>query len=158
MTESINLSTLGVQFGYAVEATIGTRPTSDFKFISEVTSIPSLNPTPESLDCTTLAETEYKVYIDGLKDIGGALTIGANLTQSLLEKWDTLMAEYKTAKIAGKRVWWAVVVPGLDKAVMFAGNPAAQGLPAIEVNGVLQTEIFVTPTNAPGWYDKPTLT
>ena len=78
---AINLSTAGVQLLYAVEATKGTRPTSGYTRIKGIKSTPSLNPSPETLETTTLDETEYKTYIDGLKDLGGALEFTFNLTE-----------------------------------------------------------------------------
>jgi hypothetical protein len=35
--------------------------------------MPSFNPAPNTIDSTTLAETEYMTYVKGLKDLGGAL-------------------------------------------------------------------------------------
>ena len=79
----IALSTAGVTIGYAVEETVGERPTTGYKNIPDVKSIPEMNPEPETLESTTLAETEYKTYIEGLKDLGGALSFTANLQLNL---------------------------------------------------------------------------
>ena len=78
----IQLSTAGVTLLYAAEATAGTRPTTGYEKISEIKSIPELNPEPDNLETTTLEETERKTYVPGLKDIGGALSFTANLTEA----------------------------------------------------------------------------
>ena len=83
----IDLSTAGVTVGYAVEATAGTRPTTGYKAILGIKSIPEINSQPETLDTTTLAATEYKTSINGLKDLGGALAFGANLTEASHTQW-----------------------------------------------------------------------
>ena len=152
----IALSTAGVTVGYAVEATAGTRPTTGYTEIPDIKEVPEMNPEPETLESTTLAATEYKTYIEGLKDLGGALSFLANFTTELEEVWDELVTEYKTAQAAGKSVWFEVKHPGLEKAVFFTGQPSAMGLPAMSVNAILETNLYITPTNAPVWETKTT--
>ena len=81
----IDLSTAGVTLKYAVETTAGTRPITGYTKFSGLKSTPSLNPQPEAIDATTLDETEYKVYVEGLKDLGGSLEFGFNMTQELVD-------------------------------------------------------------------------
>lgn len=151
---AINLSTIGVRLYYGVESTAGTRPTSGYTRIYGIKSTPSMNPAPDTIETTTLDELEYKTYVDGLKDLGGALEFTFNLTQELIERWDTLMTAYETAKAANKSMWFAIVVPGLTKAFYFAGNPSAMGLPETSVNTVLEITNYITPTSAPIKADK----
>lgn len=153
---AINLSTAGIQLLYAVETTAGTRPTTGYTRIYGAKSTPSLNPSPETLETTTLDETEYKTYIDGLKDLGGALEFTFNLTQDLIDSWDALMSAYETAKAAGKATWFTIVVPGLSESFYFTGNPSNMGLPETSVSSVLEITNYITPTNAPEKYAKPT--
>lgn len=153
---AINLSTAGVQLLYAVEETAGTRPTTGYTRIKGIKSTPSLNPSPESLETTTLDETEYKTYIDGLKDIGGAIEFTFNLTEELVTTWDALMTAYEAAKTSNKATWFTIVVPGLTKSFYFTGNPSAMGLPETSVSSVLEITNYITPTNAPEKFAKPT--
>lgn len=150
----IALSTAGVTVGYAVESTAGARPTTGYKVIPDIKEVPEMNPEPETLESTTLAETEYKTYIEGLKDLGGALSFLANFTTELETAWDELVEAYKTAKTAKKSVWFEVKHPGLEKSVFFSGQPSAMGLPAMSVNAILETNLYITPTNAPAWETK----
>ena len=155
MPNPIDLTTAGVHLKYAVETTAGTRPTSGYTDIPGVKSTPSLNPAPEALDATTLNETTYMVYVQGLKDLGGSLEFNFNLTQAFLDVWETLMTAAATAKAANKSVWFYIDIPGLTKGVFFKGDPADTGLPAMEVNSVLETTAYITPTGEPTWEAKP---
>lgn len=152
----IAISTAGVTFGYAVEETKGTRPTTGYTIIPEIKEIPEMNPEPETLETTTLAETEFKTYIEGLKDLGGALSFLANYTNDLETVWAELVEAYKTAIAAGKETWFEVKHPKLEKSVFFTGQPSAMGLPGMSVNAVLETNLYITPTNAPTWETKST--
>lgn len=153
---AINLSTAGVELQYAVETTAGTRPTTGYTRIKGIKSTPSLNPSPDALETTTLDELEYKTYIDGLKDIGGAIEFTFNLTEELMTAWDTLMEAFAAGKAAGKATWFTIIIPGLTNSFYFTGNPSAMGLPETSVNSVLEITNYITPTNAPEKFAKPT--
>lgn len=145
----IALSTAGVTVGYAVETVKGTRPVSGYKLIPDIKEVPEMNPEPETLETTTLAETEYKTYIEGLKDLGGALAFNANYTTEVETKWGELVEAYKTAINSGLATWFEIKHPKLDKSVFFTGQPSAMGLPAMSVNSVMETSLYITPTSAP---------
>lgn len=155
---AINLSTAGIHLKYAVEETAGTRPTAaaDYTDLKGVKSTPNLNPSPDTLETTTLNETEYKTYIDGLKDLGGALEFTFNLTQELVTLWDALMTAYATGKAAGKATWFLIDIPGLTNGIYFPGNPSDMGIPETTVNSVLEITNYITPTGAPTRAAKPT--
>lgn len=153
---AINLSTAGIALKYAVEATKGTRPTTGYTRIYGAKSTPSLNPAPDTLETTTLDETEFKTYIDGLKDLGGALEFTFNLTEDLITAWDALMTAYETAKAEQKATWFVIEIPGLTNAFYFTGNPSDMGLPETSVNSVLEITNYITPTGAPVKATKPT--
>ena len=153
---SERFSTAGMWLGYAAEATAGTRPTSGYTKIPEVKSMPSFNPAPETIESTTLEETEYKTYVKGLKDLSGALEYNANMTDDLVTAWETLLSAAETAWAAGKKVWFVVVHPHLAKAVYFTGDPSSIGLNEAAVGGMAETTLYITPTGAPVMEAKPT--
>lgn len=153
----IQLSTAGVTLHYAAETTAGQRPTSGYSKISEVKSIPELNPEPDNLETTTLEETEWKTYIPGLKDIGGALSFTANLTEKSMEEWESVVEAYNTAAKNNLATWFCIIIPGLTKALYFTGQPSPMGMPGMEVSAVLETNLYITPTGAPQWQAKPTV-
>ena len=156
MNNRIDLSTIGVQLHYCVETTSGERPTTGYTRIYGVKSTPSLNPSPDALETTTLDELEYKTYVDGLKDLGGALEFTFNLTEDLVTKWEALMTAYTAGKADNKRTWFCILVPGLTNAFYFPGNPSAMGLPETAVNSVLEITNYITPVGAPVKAAKPT--
>lgn len=152
----IQLSTAGVTLWYAPEETAGTRPATGYTQISEIKSIPELNPEPDNLETTTLEETEWRTYIPGLKDIGGALSFTANLTEVSMTEWEGVVEAYDTAAEENLALWFCIIVPGLTKALFFTGQPSPMGMPAIEVSAVLEVNLYITPTGAPEWQTKPT--
>lgn len=155
---AINLSTAGIHLYYAVESTKGTRPTakSAYTDLVGVKNIPSMNPAPETLETTDLNQTEYKTYIDGLKDLGEALKFTFNLTQELVTMWSTLMEAYEAGKVAEKATWFLIDIPGLTNGLYFTGNPSNMGTPEAAVNSVLEITNYITPTGAPVNAAKPT--
>ena len=154
---AINLSTAGIHLYYGVEKTAGTRPTtkSDYTDLVGVKSIPSMNPAPETLETTDLNQTEYKTYIDGLKDLGGALEFTFNLTQDLVTMWGELMEAFEAAKATNKATWFLIDIPGLEEGLYFPGNPTSMGIPEAAVSSVLEITNYITPTGAPITAAKP---
>lgn len=153
---SERFSTAGMWLGWCAESTAGTRPTSGYTVIPEVKSMPSFNPSPETIQSTTLLETEYHTYVKGLKDLGGALEYGANLTDDLVTAWEALIDAFDAAVADGKKVWFVVVHPKLAKAVYYTGDPSTIGLNEATVGGMAETTLYITPTGAPVMEDKPT--
>jgi len=152
---STRYSTAGMILAYAVETSAGTRPTTGFVKVPEIKSMPSFNPAPETIESTTLEETEYKTFVPGLKDLGGSLEFGANLTEDLITAWGSCVSAF-SALTGGKAMWFAVVHPKLTKAVLFKGEPSPLGLNEASVNAMAETTLYVTPSSAPSWETKPT--
>lgn len=153
----IALTTAGVTFGYAVETTAGTRPTTGYTLIPDIKEIPELNPAPGTIETTVLSETGYKTYMEGLKDLGGSLAFKANYTEELQTVWATLVAAYETASADEKAVWFEIQHPSMEKSVFFVGQPSAMGMPAMAVNSVLETSLYIVPMSAPTWEAKSTV-
>lgn len=152
----IDLSTAGVSVQYAAETTAGTRPTTGYTALTGIKAIPDLNPEPGSLETTTLDELEWRTYIPGLKDPGGALAFTANNTEQFQTDWDEMVEAANTAAETNLSIWYAIVVPGLTKAFYFSGTPSPLGLSAVEVDSVLEIDGYITPTSVHGWDTKPT--
>lgn len=145
----IALSTIGIKVSYAVETTAGERPTTNYKHIPDLKSIPSINPAPNTADATTFDNLEYTSYVQLLKDIGGALEITANFTQELFEIWDAMVDEYETAIMDSKELWICFDIPGFDKSAFITVQPARMGIPEATANALLETTVFITPTGEP---------
>lgn len=153
---SQRFSTAGMRLYYAIESTAGTMPTSGLTKIPEVKSVPSFNPAPETIQSTTLEETEYHTYVEGLKDLGGALEFGANLTEDLITAWEACNTAHDSMDV-GKAMWFYVVHDNLSKAVAFQGDPSPLGLNESAVGAMLETTLYITPNSAPEWITKPTI-
>ena len=151
-------STAGMHLYYVVEASAGTRPTTGLTKIPEVKSIPSFNPAPETIDSTTLEETEYRTYVQGLKDLGGALEFGANITAELITAWASCVSAHDAIASTTKVMWFYVVHDQLDQCVAFEGDPSPMGLNESTVGGMLETTLYITPQSAPEWVAKPSIT
>lgn len=150
-------STAGMYLCYAVESTKGTMPTSGYTQIPEIKSMPSFNPAPETIESTTLLETEYKTYVAGLKDLNGSLEYTANLTADLISIWASCVSAHDTAAQTDKATWFAVVHPKLAQAIFFQGEPSPLGLNEASVGAMAETTLYITPNSAPQWAAKPTL-
>ena len=152
----IALSTIGIKVSYAVEATAGTRPTTGYKHIPDLKSIPSINPAPNTADATTFDNLEYTSYVQLLKDIGGALEISANFTQKLFEVWDGMVDAYEAGIKDGKETWICFDIPGFEKSAFVTVQPARMGIPEASANALLETTVFITPTGEPVFEADPT--
>lgn len=152
---SERFSTAGMWIGWAAESTKDTRPTSGYTKIPEVKSMPSFNPAPDTIESTTLEETEYRTYVKGLKDLGGALEYSANLTDDLMDAWDDLLDAFEDAVENEMHIWFVVVHPYLKNAVYFTGDPSTIGLNEASVGGMAETTLYITPTGAPIMDAKP---
>ena len=144
------LSTAGVLLKYCVETTKGTRPTVNYTQIPSIKAIPDFNPEPESLEVTDLSDTEWRRYIAGLKDPGGALSFTANLTTTFKTAWETMVSAYTTGASTDKATWFEIMVPNFGS-FYFAGIPSNLGMTAMDVNAVLEIEAYVTPNQIHGW-------
>lgn len=146
---ALELNTIHVAVKYAVEATKGTRPTTGYTVIPNVTSISEVTGQPDQLECTDLSD-EWKRFVDGVKDTGGNLTLGVNLTAAFKTAWETMVSAYETAKATDKATWFEIAVPNLAS-FYIAGNPQDLGLPSIEVNNVLAGNAYITINQIGGW-------
>ena len=146
------LSTAGILVKYAAETTAGTRPTTGYTSIPNITEISSLNPEPNTLEVTDLADTQWKRFIAGLKDVGGSVSLTANFTSAFKTAWEAVVTAYGTAASASpaKAMWFEIYVPGFAS-FYFAGKPAAMGFDGASVDSVFQGSVYITPNQIEGW-------
>lgn len=157
---AIAISTIGVKVSYAFETTAGTRPTSGYKIIPQIKSTPSFNAQPETIETTSFDNLTNKTYINGLKDLGGAMEFTANFTQELYNMWNNstsgVIKQYNTAKASGKGMWIAVDIPGLSDSAFLPVEPTELGMPELSVNSVAEVSVFFTPVGDTVWAEDPT--
>lgn len=148
-------STAGITLKYCVESTKGTMPTQNYTVIDGIKSTPDFNPEPSTLEVTDLSDKVWKRYIDGLRDVGGAVSFGANLTSDLKTAWETLVSASTTAYASGKATWFEIAIPNFDS-FYFTGKPSELGVSGFEVDSVAEIDVYVTPTSIHGWDDAST--
>lgn len=153
---SPRVSTAGMSLQYAAETTAGTRPTTGYTPIIEIKTTPATGSAPNTIDSTTLMETEFMTYVRALQDPGAAMEFTANLTDDLIDQWDDVITAYNAAVAENKQVWFAIVHPKIKKAFYFAGEPTPLGMNEASVNGMLETTLYIVRGETPGLQDKPT--
>ena len=156
---AIAISSIGAKVSFAFETEAGTRPDTGYTKLPGIKEIPEMNPTPDTLETTSMDNLEYRTYIDGLKDLGGALAFTANFTQELYNLYNDpttgIIKKWDEAKLAGKAMWLCIDINGLDKSCYLSVTPSKLGMPAASVNSVLEVSLYFTPAGEPLWDADP---
>lgn len=143
------LSTLGVLFGYAVEATAGTKPAA-FTQIERCNAIGGINLTPEAIDSSAL-EDDITRYIKGRMDHGGSWTVTFNLTNDTMTQIEAMQTAYGELT-GGKKMWATVYIPDMTKAFFAVVQPpTAIPLPETGQNELLTIELEFILEEIKGW-------
>lgn len=137
------ISSLGITFGYGVETTAGTKPTT-FKQLTRINSIGGITIENEQIDASAL-EDYVSRYIQGRGDTGGAFPVGVNYTPETVEEWADVISEYKTAHESGLRMWFQTIIPGFDDGDFVVAQPPTK-IPSPEKgqNSLLVAEMNLT--------------
>ena len=143
-------SNAGIKVKYAVETTAGTRPTTGYTVIPGIKGTPDFNPAPSTLDVTDLSDTEFRRYIAGLKDTGGASSFRANITTAFKTAWDAFVTASDTAFAGGKATWIEIAIPNFNSFYV-SGRPSPLGLSAQDVGAVFEGDVYFTPNFIEGW-------
>ena len=135
----MGVSTLGVEFGFGVETTAGTKPAT-FTQLHRINSIGGITVTPATIDASALEDYVTKT-VAGRGDTGGTWTITVNFTEETADEWADLISAYQTAKAAGKNMWFETIVPGFtDGFFVVAQPPEAIPQPEMGQNSLLTVE------------------
>ena len=137
----MGVSTLGVTFGYGVEATgyAGTKPSS-FTKLNRINAIGGITVTPATIDASALEDLVTKT-VAGRGDTGGTWTITVNFTSETATEWANLISAYQTAKANNVNMWFETIVPGFtDAFFVVAQPPEAIPQPEMGQNSLLTVE------------------
>lgn len=135
----MGVSTLGVEFGFGVETTAGTKPAT-FTQLHRINSIGGITVTPATIDASALEDYVTKT-VAGRGDTGGTWTITVNLTEETADEWADLISAYQTAKASGLNMWFETIVPGFtDGFFVVAQPPEAIPQPEMGQNALLTVE------------------
>lgn len=135
----MDLTTIGVKVGYAVETTAGTKPTA-FTWLKRCKAISGIELTTDKIDLTAL-EDKIKQYAQGAADTGGdwALTFGMN--DDVITALTAMRSAYETGKTAGKATWFDVWFPGLEKSFFIIAEPGMIPMPDVSVGSAAEIKI-----------------
>ena len=136
------ISTLGITFGYGVESTAGTKPTT-FTKLTRINAIGGISIENEQIDASAL-EDEVSRYVRGRGDTGGSFAITVNFTPETKTEWSTLISSYKTLTDS-KRMWFEIIIPDFSDAFFIVAQPPTEiPLPEISQNELLTVEMNLT--------------
>ena len=111
---SMDLTTLGVTFGYGIETTKGQQPTK-FTQMYRCNSIGGISLDTEQIDVSALEDISTR-YAAGRQDTGGTWEITFNMNSDVIAAIKKLYEESKTAKSTGLATWFEVIFPDLPDA------------------------------------------
>ncbi len=151
----LEISSVGAQVKYAVEQTAGTRPTSGYTVIPNISEAPEISMEIEALDASDISDTVTR-YIPGRADPGGRASFTANHTEAFIEGWEEFVEAAETARSAGKAVWVEYSYPNAQKSFYYSCIPHPLGNSGIQQNQVDTIPAPITVTNVHGWDTKST--
>lgn len=114
------ISTLGILFGYGVETTAGTKPTT-FTQLERCNNIGGISLETEQIDASAL-EDEISRYVAGRQDTGGTWPVTFNISDAVIDQLETMIRAYIALK-DGKKMWFEVWSPHLTKAFYVVAQP-----------------------------------
>lgn len=114
-------STIGIEFGYALEATAGTKP-SKFTKLTRINTIGGIDLETEQIDASALEDYVTR-YVAGRQDSGGQWPITINPTDDTIAEWETLIDAYQTRADKNLSMWFEVWSPYLTKAFFIVAEP-----------------------------------
>ena len=88
------LSTLGITFGYGVESTAGTKPTT-FKKLNRINAIGGIAISNEQIDASALEDMVSR-YVQGRGDTGASFSVAVNATTETISEWKAVIEAYIT--------------------------------------------------------------
>lgn len=170
-------STLGMRLGYTIAPYNATNPVvptdKEFIEIPQVTDMPALSATRDTIETTPYSAEKQKEYIFGLSDSGGALEFTVNGTKEIFSMWnddiplswvkknyskatkeDSVMYRYKH-KEESEALWLVVIIRDLDLAWYQPVTPDNIGFPDTDVNAAFQPTLPVTPAGQGSYNEKP---
>lgn len=130
------VSSLGVMLLYKLEESAGVRPTSGYKRLTRINSIPEINPDTETIDASALEDLATR-EIPGRVGSPGSWGIVVNTTDATDAEWEALMAEYAGRSDVALGMWFQVVNP--DKTLadyVKATPPTKAGIAGHDQNGL----------------------
>lgn len=129
----MDLTTLGVKFGYGIETTAGQKPTS-FTQLKRCSSIGGISLETEQIDVSAL-EDFVTQYAAGRQDTGGTWEVVFNMNQDVITAIRKLYADSVAARPSGLATWFEIIFPDLNEAFFVVAETGREiPLPEIAQN------------------------
>lgn len=129
----MDLTTLGVKFGYGIETTAGQKPTT-FTQLKRCSSIGGISLETEQIDVSAL-EDFVTQYAAGRQDTGGTWEVVFNMNQDVITAIRKLYSDSVTARTNGLATWFEIVFPDLQEAFFVVAETGREiPLPEIAQN------------------------
>lgn len=147
------LSTIGVQLGYAVETTAGTRPTTGYKELTRINSIGGVTVDLEQIDASALIDKTTK-NIAGRGSVGD-WSVTVNVTNDTIAEWQGVKDAADEGKTADKGLWFEIIHPQItDGYFVKAELPDVLPWSDTSQNELLTMEISLTVAEVLGYATK----
>ena len=129
----MDLTTLGVKFGYGIETTKGQKPAT-FTQLKRCSSIGGISLETEQIDVSAL-EDFVTQYAAGRQDTGGTWEVVFNMNQDVITAIRKLYSDSVTARTNGLATWFEIVFPDLQEAFFVVAETGREiPLPEIAQN------------------------
>lgn len=129
----MDLTTLGVRFGYGIETTKGVKPTT-FTQLKRCSSIGGISLETEQIDVSAL-EDFITQYAAGRQDTGGTWEVVFNMNQDVIAAIRKLYTDSVAARTSGLSTWFQVEFPDLNEAFFVVAETGREiPLPEIAQN------------------------
>ena len=110
----MDMTTLGVTFGYGVETSAGVKPTK-FKQLPRCNSIGGISLDIEQIDVSALEDRITK-FAPGRQDTGGTWEVTFNMNPTVIDNIKAMYEAASTAKSSDLATWFQVQFPDMDDA------------------------------------------
>lgn len=138
----MDLTTIGVKLGYAVETAKGQKP-SVFTWLKRCKSIGGIELTTDKIDLSAL-EDKVKKYAEGVADTGGDWSLTFGLNDDVVTSLTKLRSDSVKAKESGLDTWFDVWFPGLKKSFYIIAEPGMIPMPEIGLGSAAEININCT--------------
>lgn len=138
----MDLTTIGVKVGYAVETTAGTKPTA-FTWLKRCKAIAGIDLSNDNIDTTAL-EDRIRQYAQGLADTGGDWPLTFGLNDAVIDALAAMRTASLAGKAEGKATWFDVWFPDLAKSFYVIAEPGMIPMPDIAVGNAAEIQVPCT--------------
>lgn len=149
----MDLTTLGVKFGYGIETTAGQKP-STFTQLHRCSSIGGISLETEQIDVSAL-EDLVSQYAAGRQDTGGTWEVVFNMNQDVITAIRKLYSDSVAARPSNLATWFEVIFPDLNEAFFVVAETGREiPLPEIGQNEAATLPITLIISSYKGLLEK----